>query len=708
MMALMATPDDGKNRSTRLCFLIGFAFASGLGLGPLLDNVIRIDPSIVPTAFLGTCMIFGCFSAASLLSPDRKWLYLGGTLLSGLSTLFWLGLANLFLDPIFCFNRMVHSSIWFEQVSNPGFKFFKISVQVNLDNTLSFDEILNVQIYVGLVIMCGFVLYDTQNIVEKRRRRRPRLYMSANLPSTLGGYQGVAALDQHANGINHQNKIDSMKGQRTVSFTKSSSFLGHATANIIKKEMKDFLEKLNLPLNNMISLGSAGPNVNISVQKKMDEHSVDLFIDLISIFRHLLIILSQKVRLKYLLVNHSISGEPYQLSDILDEESVSNYTRENGFFWFKQDLDHFHKADGKQWSQVRNMTSFWNMTAESMRYLTTDQALADIAMFHQFIMQRNKLPTDTKWIAFGGSYPGSMVVWLRVTYPHLIHGSVASSAPVLATLEFVDYMKIVEEDFKKYCPEAISPLHSAFENITKMLHSGDTSALRKVFNLCDDFDAENELDRNAFIEVISDPFASAAQYGNERSFCNILANNSYANMFEKMSRLSTESPGGFATYFYKCIPSYKEIVKRLSTTSSDYWGGAVGFRQWIFQTCTEYGYYPVVRDGLGTKLKYYLSMCNDVFHLNTSESILGEATVTSNVLKGGRRPEVSNVIFVNGQSDPWHALSVLERYSKDIETVLINDGSHCQDMISSKPSDSEDLVQKREEIFKYVKKILEQ
>lgn len=29
MMALMATPDDGKNRSTRLCFLVGFAFASG-------------------------------------------------------------------------------------------------------------------------------------------------------------------------------------------------------------------------------------------------------------------------------------------------------------------------------------------------------------------------------------------------------------------------------------------------------------------------------------------------------------------------------------------------------------------------------------------------------------------------------------------------------------------------------------------------------
>ena len=37
------------------------------------------------------------------------------------------------------------------------------------------------------------------------------------------GYQGVAALDQHAKGTNHQSKMDSMKGQRTFSFTNSET-----------------------------------------------------------------------------------------------------------------------------------------------------------------------------------------------------------------------------------------------------------------------------------------------------------------------------------------------------------------------------------------------------------------------------------------------------------------------------------------------------
>ena len=36
------------------------------------------------------------------------------------------------------------------------------------------------------------------------------------------------------------------------------------------------------------------------------------------------------------------------------------------------------------------------------------------------------------WIAYGGSYPGSMAAWLKLKFPHLISGSVSSSGPLEA------------------------------------------------------------------------------------------------------------------------------------------------------------------------------------------------------------------------------------------------------------------------------------
>jgi len=110
---------------------VGFAALSGLGTGPLLDMAIRLNPSIIVTAFFGTCVVFGCFTLASLYAPDRKYLYLVGMLLSALSTLFWLSLANIFLGSALLFEGML---------------------------------------YIGLIVMCGFVLYDTQMIIEKCRR----------------------------------------------------------------------------------------------------------------------------------------------------------------------------------------------------------------------------------------------------------------------------------------------------------------------------------------------------------------------------------------------------------------------------------------------------------------------------------------------------------------------------------------------------------
>lgn len=130
IFALLFTPDNGKNRLLRLGYLLGFAFLTGLGMGPLLEIVVSIDPSIVVTALVGTSVVFVSFSISSLLSERGQWLYLGGTLISTLNMMVLLSLANIFFRS---------------------------------------ELVYQAHLYLGLLVMCGFIIYDTQLIVEKNR-----------------------------------------------------------------------------------------------------------------------------------------------------------------------------------------------------------------------------------------------------------------------------------------------------------------------------------------------------------------------------------------------------------------------------------------------------------------------------------------------------------------------------------------------------------
>ena len=43
----------------------------------------------------------------------------------------------------------------------------------------------------------------------------------------------------------------------------------------------------------------------------------------------------------------------------------------------------------------------------------------------------------------------------------------------------------------------------------------------------------------------------------------------------------------------------------------------------------------------------------------------------TNIKFGGRNPDLRNVIFVNGDADPWHTLSVLQDLNQYSPAILI-------------------------------------
>lgn len=130
VLGLVFTPDNGKNFNLRLAMLLGFGAFTGHSMGLLLEQVIFINPAIVVTALVGTTTIFTALSASALLAKRGKYLFLGGILMSTLSAMALISLGNLMFRSYF---------------------------------------VQELNLYLGLAVMSGFILFDTQMIMEKHR-----------------------------------------------------------------------------------------------------------------------------------------------------------------------------------------------------------------------------------------------------------------------------------------------------------------------------------------------------------------------------------------------------------------------------------------------------------------------------------------------------------------------------------------------------------
>jgi FtsH-binding integral membrane protein len=121
------TPADSPSK--RYGLLGTFAFCQGTSLGPLVGLAIAVNPSIVLTAALSTTAVFTCFTFSALFTRRRSYLFLGSWLSSAV-----LGMMAIRLGG------------WLFGLGRFGFE---------------------VELYLGLLVFSGYVLFDTQLIVER-------------------------------------------------------------------------------------------------------------------------------------------------------------------------------------------------------------------------------------------------------------------------------------------------------------------------------------------------------------------------------------------------------------------------------------------------------------------------------------------------------------------------------------------------------------
>ncbi|CAD8215475.1 unnamed protein product [Paramecium octaurelia] len=328
---------------------------------------------------------------------------------------------------------------------------------------------------------------------------------------------------------------------------------------------------------------------------------------------------------------------------------------------------------------------------ENLRYLSTRQALDDLAYFQRFMVLNKKhgIKSQNPWIAIGGSYPGALAAWYRYQYPHLVIGALASSAVVESITDFKMFdTQIFLSAYKSgpQCAKDVQDMNKYAEQ--QILNQQTKEEFKRSFG------AEKLTDLE-FLFFFADAQLLIIQYGGRSELCQQLKDKSITEQIDYFRSVIEE--GSYMEYGSYYLKNDKYDENNLSPS-----------RQWMYQCCSELGWWQTsplnnsVRSTL-IDIQFYKDFCNSIFG-GIRENIFPDDQL-ANARFGGNELNIDNLIMTNGNEDPWKWSSVLINQGS-IQTYEINcdNSGHCVELYTPKDEDCDQLKQVRQEIIQQFRK----
>lgn len=256
-----------------------------------------------------------------------------------------------------------------------------------------------------------------------------------------------------------------------------------------------------------------------------------------------------------------------------------------------------------------------DVSTDNLKYLTSDQAMEDLA---QFIIEQKATVrglANSKVILVGASYSASLVTWFSQAYPDLVDFAWASSAPLLAKMDFFEYKEAVGEAIRDVGGESCyNRLQSAFTSMDEHIDNGNRQFVVEQFNLCNAL--SNTLDVWSFFSGLSNSISLMVQMHDGeliQMFCDTFVQIPLEDDVEALATLFNDGST-------ECVDaSYVGVRLAMGETE---WTSAVvesGTRQWFYQTCNEFGWYQTSNSEnqpFGSKFPVQLNiqMCMDFYN----------------------------------------------------------------------------------------------
>ncbi|KAI5613037.1 dipeptidyl peptidase 2 isoform X1 [Silurus asotus] len=341
---------------------------------------------------------------------------------------------------------------------------------------------------------------------------------------------------------------------------------------------------------------------------------------------------------------------------------------------------------------------------ENVGLLTVEQALADYAIMISELKEElgaQKCPV----IVFGGSYGGMLSVYMRIRYPNIVTGALAASAPILSTAGLGDsgqFFRDVTADFENYKPTCKDAVKAAFQKLQTLAQQQDYARIQSAFSLCKapssdkDIHQLNGFLRNAFtlMAMMDYPydtsFMSKMPAFPVKVACEVMLNGT-----EVLSALrDTVGIVYNSTGEQICFDLYSLYVECADPT-----GCGLGFNSyaWDYQACTEVemcfesnnvtDMFPPMPFTQSMRMEYCAKRW----------AVLPRPGWLKTQYWGNALSTASNIIFSNGDLDPWANGGIRKSLSKSLIAINIADGAHHLDLRASNKYDPASVVKARQQ-----------
>lgn len=355
---------------------------------------------------------------------------------------------------------------------------------------------------------------------------------------------------------------------------------------------------------------------------------------------------------------------------------------------------------------------------DKVGYLTIEQAMADFAVLVTELKIQFKA-TESKVVAFGGSYGGMLSAYMRFKYPNVIDAALAASAPIYmitftgSEREF--FFPAVTKDFFNADPNCPGNVVTAFDMIENLKNQGlrGLALLSNIFQLCKPLTSTEQIPhllgwiRNVFTTLAMGDYPYPTTFlaplpGHPVNVaCKMMASASYKlqGLAEVTAMVYNGTNGTLP-----CLDPDSEYIECADPTGC---GLGPDSRAWDYQACTELA----LPAGSNNKTDMFPSLpWTPEMRAKYCQEKWGVAQRpgwSAIQLWGKDISSASNIIFSNGDLDPWRPGGVLQDVSPTLVAVLVKGGAHHLDLRASNPLDPPTVTQAREQELELIQKFIQ-